>query len=114
MLLRQAIFNRLESGPKPVVAAVNGVALGGGCELAMVCAARVATPNAAFGLPELSLGIIPGLGGTQRLPRLIGLQAAVQATLTGKKFKVRQKSQSAAAGSHGEADWLEECEYFCH
>ena len=84
----QTIFNRLESGPKPVVAAVNGVALGGGCELAMVCAARVATPNAVFGLPELSLGIIPGLGGTQRLPRLIGLQAAVQATLTGKKFKV--------------------------
>ena len=80
------IFNRLENGPKPVVAAVNGVALGGGCELAMACNARIATPNATFGQPELSLGIIPGLGGTQRFPRLIGLQAAVTATLSGKKF----------------------------
>jgi enoyl-CoA hydratase/3-hydroxyacyl-CoA dehydrogenase len=84
------IFNRLETGPKPIVAAVTGNALGGGCELAMICAARVATPTAAFGLPELSLGIIPGLGGTQRLPRLIGVEKAVSATLSGKPLKAAE------------------------
>ena len=78
------IFNRLESGPLPTVAAVNGDALGGGCELALACNARVCSDKAAFGLPELSLGIIPGLGGTQRLPRVIGLEKAVTLTLSGK------------------------------
>jgi len=100
------IFNFLENGPKPIVAAVNGIALGGGCELAMVCAARVATPNAVFGLPELSLGIIPGLGGTQRLPRLIGLQAAVQATLTGKKIKAKQALKMGLADAVVKPDQL--------
>ena len=85
-----AIFNHLESGPLPTVAAVNGDALGGGCELALACNARVAAESAAFGLPELSLGIIPGLGGTQRLPRVIGLEQAVQLTLTGKKLKAKE------------------------
>ena len=70
-----------------VYAITDGYALGGGCELAMGCNARVAVPTAAIGLPELSLGIIPGLAGTQRLPRLIGVQAAVPATLTGKHIK---------------------------
>jgi len=84
------IFNRLEQGPKPIVAAINGTALGGGCELALIASHRVATPNAKIGLPELSLGIIPGLGGTQRLPRVIGLKAAVPATLTGKPFNAKQ------------------------
>ena len=79
-----AIFNRLESGPLPTVAAVNGDALGGGCELALACNARVCSDKAAFGLPELSLGILPGLGGTQRLPRTIGLEKAVTLTLSGK------------------------------
>ena len=78
------IFNRLESGPLPTVAAVNGDALGGGCELALACNARLCSDKAAFGLPELSLGIIPGLGGTQRLPRVIGLEKAVTLTLSGK------------------------------
>ena len=59
------IFNRLEQGPKPIVAALNGTALGGGCELALIASHRVATPNVKIGLPELSLGIIPGLGGTR-------------------------------------------------
>ena len=81
------ILEQLESGPLPTVAAINGFALGGGCELAMGCNARVAVSNAAIGLPELSLGIIPGLAGTQRLPRLIGVEAAVPATLTGKHIK---------------------------
>ena len=78
------IFNRLESGPLPTVAAVNGDALGGGCELALACNSRICSDKAAFGLPELSLGIIPGLGGTQRLPRVIGLEKAVTLTLSGK------------------------------
>lgn len=68
------IFNRLESGPKPIVAAINGTALGGGCELAMACNARIAVSTAVLGQPELKLGLIPGAGGTQRFPRLIGLQ----------------------------------------
>jgi len=84
------VFNHLESGRLPTVAAVNGDALGGGCELALACNARVASENAAFGLPELSLGIIPGLGGTQRLPRVIGVEKAVSLTLTGKKLKAKE------------------------
>lgn len=79
-------MNEVESGKKPVVAAVNGPALGGGCELAMACNARVALKSAKFGLPELNLGIIPGAGGSQRLPRLIGLAAAVKYTMTGKNI----------------------------
>jgi len=84
------IFNNLESGPKPIVAAVNGTALGGGCELAMACAARVCLPHSVFGQPELKLGIIPGLGGTQRFPRLIGLQKGVQYTMSGKQIKANE------------------------
>ncbi len=80
------LVNRMESGPKPVVAALNGDALGGGCELAMACHARVAIAKAKLGLPELKLGVIPGLGGTQRLPRLIGAQAAVAAILGSKNM----------------------------
>lgn len=82
--VNEAFCKLLESGPKPSVAAVSGVALGGGCELAMACNARVASPKAKLGLPELQLGIIPGFGGTQRLPRLVGVQQAVQMTLTSK------------------------------
>lgn len=76
-----AVYGLAESGSLPVVAAVGGVCFGGGLELALACGARVATPAASFGLPELKLGIIPGLGGTQRLPRLIGFEAALQAML---------------------------------
>ncbi|WP_349305872.1 short-chain-enoyl-CoA hydratase [Sporomusa sphaeroides] len=68
----QAIFNKLENIPQPVIAAVNGFALGGGCELAMACDIRIASDKAKFGQPEVGLGIVPGFGGTQRLPRLIG------------------------------------------
>jgi enoyl-CoA hydratase/carnithine racemase len=72
----------MEAQNKPVVAALNGPAFGGGLEVAMACHARVASAKAAFGLPELKLGLFPALGGTQRLPRLIGLQPAVNAILT--------------------------------
>jgi enoyl-CoA hydratase len=79
----QAIFKLIEDCPKPVIAAVNGFALGGGCELAMACHLRVASENAKFGLPEVSLGIIPGYGGTQRMTKLIGKGKAFELVLTG-------------------------------
>lgn len=77
-----AIFKRIELYPKPVIAAVNGFALGGGCELAMACHLRIATPNAKFGQPEVNLGIIPGYGGTQRLAQLIGKSKALELLMT--------------------------------
>jgi enoyl-CoA hydratase len=79
----QAVFNRIEEMPVPVIAAVNGFALGGGCELALACHIRVASDNARFGQPEVSLGIIPGYGGTQRLPRLVGKGIATELILAG-------------------------------
>lgn len=78
----QRLFQYIEDFPKPVVAAVNGFALGGGCELAMACHLRVASENAKFGQPEVNLGIIAGYGGTQRLPRLIGKTKALELLLT--------------------------------
>ncbi len=79
----QSVFRRIEHFPKPVIAAVNGFALGGGCELALACHLRVASSTARLGLPEVKLGLIPGYGGTQRLPRLIGKGAALAMILTG-------------------------------
>ena len=78
----QVAFARLEASRKPVVAAVNGFALGGGCELAMACHMRVAADNARFGQPEVNLGLPPGYGGTQRLPQLIGKGKAIELLLT--------------------------------
>lgn len=79
----QSVFNLIESMDKPVIAAVNGFALGGGCELALACHIRIASENAKFGQPEVNLGIIPGYGGTQRLAGLINTGRAMEYILTG-------------------------------
>jgi enoyl-CoA hydratase len=80
---RQELFSRIENLHVPVIGAVNGYALGGGLELALACSIRICSDNAQFGAPEVKLGIIPGDGGTQRLPRLIGLGRAMEMMLTG-------------------------------
>ncbi|MBI5882273.1 MAG: enoyl-CoA hydratase/isomerase family protein [Elusimicrobia bacterium] len=82
-LLGQAVFQAMEDLPQPVIAAINGFALGGGCELALSCDVRVASTLAKFGQPEVKLGLTPGYAGTQRLPRLIGSGAALHLLLTG-------------------------------
>jgi enoyl-CoA hydratase/carnithine racemase len=88
--INSSLFAEIERFPRPVIAAVNGYALGGGCELALACDIRVASETARFGQPELGLGIIPGAGATQRLPRIVGMGWAKHLILTGEIIDARQ------------------------
>ncbi|HET6348668.1 MAG TPA: enoyl-CoA hydratase-related protein [Candidatus Krumholzibacteria bacterium] len=86
----QSTFRRLETMGKPSIAAINGYALGGGCELAMACTIRIAAETAKIGLPEVTLGVIPGYAGTQRLPRIVGRGAAMDLILTGRAVDAQE------------------------
>jgi enoyl-CoA hydratase len=86
----QAAFTTMEECGKPVIAAINGFALGGGCELALACTLRIASENAKLGQPEVKLGLVAGYGGTQRLPRLVGKGAALQLLLTGEIISAQE------------------------
>jgi len=86
----QSVFNTIEQMGKPVIAAINGFALGGGCELAMACTLRLAADSAVLGLPEVKLGIIPGYGGTQRLARLVGKGRAMEMILRGRQVDAEE------------------------
>jgi enoyl-CoA hydratase len=89
-ILGQMLMRKIENFSKPVIAAVNGFALGGGCELAMSCDIRIAAENAKFGQPEVLLGVTPGFSGTQRLPRLIGKGNALQLMMTGEQISAQR------------------------
>jgi enoyl-CoA hydratase/carnithine racemase len=95
----QRVCDEIETFPKPTIAAVNGFALGGGCELAMACDIRLASDNAAFGLPETNLAVLPGAGGTQRLARLVGTGRAIELILTGRTLSAIEAHQIGLVAS---------------
>ena len=102
----QRVFRAIERFPKPVIAAVNGFALGGGCELALACHIRIASDKAQLGLPEVTLGIIPGYGGTQRMARLLGKGRALELILTGDRIKADEAERIGLVNRVVPADQL--------
>jgi enoyl-CoA hydratase len=113
--LRLDAWDRVRDVRTPVVAAVSGYALGGGCELAMLCDLVVAAESAQFGQPEINLGIIPGAGGTQRLPRAVGKALAMDMVLTGRRLSAREALQyGLVARVVADEAWLEEAKRAAH
>lgn len=104
--LGHRVLNAVEKLPQPVIAAVNGFALGGGCELAMACDIRLASENARFGQPEVNLGVIPGFGGTLRLPRLVGKGRAKELIFTGDMIDAREAHRIGLANQVYPSDAL--------
>jgi len=102
----QKLFNRMEASPLMLVAAINGLCFGGGFEFAMACDLRVASEDASIGLPEVKVGIIPGGGGTQRLPQLVGMGRAMQMILSGKLYKGREAFELGLVHAAVPADQL--------
>jgi enoyl-CoA hydratase/carnithine racemase len=102
----QSLFDAIQDLGKPVIAAVNGYALGGGCELALACHIRVAADTARFGQPEVNLGIIPGYGGTQRMPRLIGVERGLDLLRTGRSIGAKEACEWGWATGKPEANVL--------
>lgn len=110
LLNNQRMWQTIASCPKPVIAAVNGFALGGGCELAMACHIRYAAPHAKFGQPEVKLGLIPGYGGTVRLPRLVGRGVATELLLSGRMIDAAEAERIGLVNRVVAAEsLLEEC-----
>jgi enoyl-CoA hydratase len=103
---QEMVFNKIENCPKPIVAAVNGFALGGGCELAMSCHFRLASENAKFGQPEVNLGLIPGYGGTQRLTQLVGKGKAMELMMTAHMIDANEAKQLGLVNHVTTADTL--------
>ncbi len=107
----QHVFDLVGCLGKPVIAAVNGFALGGGCELALACSLRIASEEAVFGLPEVTLGLIPGYGGTQRLPRIVGRGIATEIAVTGRKVDAAEAQRIGLVNRVvPAADLIGECE----
>jgi enoyl-CoA hydratase len=100
------VFSKIENSPKPIVAAVNGFALGGGCELAMACHFRLCSENAKFGQPEVNLGLVPGYGGTQRLTQLVGKGKAMELMMTGNMIDANEAKQLGLVNYVTTADTL--------
>ncbi|QKS00320.1 3-hydroxyacyl-CoA dehydrogenase [Sphingomonas sp. CL5.1] len=102
------VFNIIENGAKPVVAAIHGTALGGGYELALICHYRIAVPSAKVGLPEVNLGLLPGAGGTQRLPRIVGVEKALEIVTTGAPVPARKALDMGMIDALAEEDRLKD------